>query len=385
MPTTEEILSNKYSDIKKYQYLVEFSENYKRSLSPLLYNQKLASIYSSFGKYREAIREDHKSDVSINKVNSFNFELPKNFVIKDAIDIIDSLAGKYAVIIVNEVHHMPQTRLLTLELLPLLKKKGFTYLGLEALKNDSINLSASPKSKYLSYAEPIFGNLISNAIKLDYTLVKYERNQDDTTDREIVQANNIHKILVKDPKAKIIIHCGYSHASENTTSKKRWMASYLKELYNVDPLTIDQTINLYQGVGVFDSFLNQCASNIPIFVIQGGNSFFKIPSFNDPATSYDLQVFYSKPTYFNNRPSWLSQLAPKRKPVSVTGWVKDLKFPYLISVFSTHENKDVIPKDRFLVTGAEDIPDLYLSKGKYSMIISDYDDKPQKKIQFKVR
>src|SRR5262249_53917258 len=153
-------------------------------------------------------------------------------------------AKQNQVIIFNEAHYNARHRVFVASMLEDLKKAGYTYFLAETFPDDANFF----KDKHLTYhsgyyaMEPHFGNLIRRDIELNYTLYPYE----DTTRangkfREINEARNIETLLKKDPKARIIIYCGFSHIYEDSVSSwEKAMAGRLKEFTGIDPFTIDQ-------------------------------------------------------------------------------------------------------------------------------------------------
>lgn len=181
--------------------------------------------------------ESDKSDFNRTVLNS----LSQNEVKKEeaVIAAIGDLANDNQMIILNEDHFYPKHRLFAMNLLDVLKQKGFTVISMETFTpNYSTNTAPVPNAKNGFYIkDPYFGHFVRKANAMGFTLVGHE-NSDQKIDREIGQARNVMKILEKDPKAKIFIYVGHGHLEEE--GKKRLMANYLKEYSNIDPVTINQ-------------------------------------------------------------------------------------------------------------------------------------------------
>src|SRR5690606_17878963 len=165
----------------------------------------------------------------------------------NAKDYIIEQSKNSQIVIINEAHHIPKHRTFTKSLLKDLYDNGYRYLGLEALFDSTINERKFPiiESGYYT-KEPEFGNLISEALKIGFTLFKYEASEGKNgKEREIEQAQNIQNFIESVPAGKVLIHCGYAHAFENDyPAWGKAMAGRLKENMNIDPLTIDQTMFL---------------------------------------------------------------------------------------------------------------------------------------------
>ena len=160
---------------------------------------------------------------------------------------IIKLAKMTNMVMINENHYYPNQRLLMLALLPKLKDMGYTYLALEALGSPAdslLNLPlAYPKLNSGFYTmEQNYGNLLREAKKLGYHFVAYE-NTDVKKDREIGQAENLYnRTIAKNKNAKVLVIAGIDHILELPTANgKKWLATILKENYQLDPLTISQT------------------------------------------------------------------------------------------------------------------------------------------------
>lgn len=208
-----------------------------------VYQQLIAAQEQSF-KPKDSI-------VNVVKKNQLGNELALAEIVK--------LAAKTNMLMMNENHYYPNHRLLVLDLLPRLKEIGYTHLALEALAypGDSLlNLPlAFPNLSTGFYTmEQHYGNLLREAKKLGFQFVAYE-NTDQKKDREIGQVENLfNNTIGKDPKAKVVVVAGIDHILEKPTPNgKKWMATLMKERYQIDPLTISQThLNLYRSYSGFN-------------------------------------------------------------------------------------------------------------------------------------
>ena len=186
----------------------------------------------------------------------------------DAIAEIVRQAADTRVVIVNESHTVTRHRNTVGRLLSALRPLGFTVYAAETFSNSEDEIDpidahpelrwAAAKDGYYS-REPAFGRTIGLARSLGYRLAAYEETESqsagrdaDRTEsiraRETAQAANLAEILAAmSPDEKLIVHVGYSHASEvplpnGEGSENLWMAARLKALTGIDPLTISQTL-----------------------------------------------------------------------------------------------------------------------------------------------
>lgn len=156
-------------------------------------------------------------------------------------DVVKKVKNEKLVVI-NEAHHLANHRYLTGSLLKKLYNEGFRYFGLEAISEikaiDSMSFPVQSSGFYTS--ESTMANLIREAKKIGFTVFEYD--DFNTEDRETTQANNVYnKTFGIDKDAKVLIHCGFSHANEDENSKKVWFAAKMNQLYKINPFTISQT------------------------------------------------------------------------------------------------------------------------------------------------
>jgi hypothetical protein len=133
-------------------------------------------------------------------------------------------------------------------LLPRLRAAGFTHFAAEALDRRDASLLkrgypiAASGSEYLH--EPLYGDIVREAIRLGYVIVPYEATDATPQGRENGQARNLYEqVFVRDPEAKLFVHAGYAHIDKQRgrIGRTRPMAMQLGKLSGFDPLSIDQT------------------------------------------------------------------------------------------------------------------------------------------------
>jgi hypothetical protein len=144
-------------------------------------------------------------------------------------------------VLFNEEHTQPRGRWLVGSLLPALYRQGFRYLALEALDAaDSAGLRQRgyPVATSGFYTnEPHLGNLIRQARQLGFHVVAYDAFSED---RERDQARNLlAATLGPYPQARVVVLAGHGHINENSTAQT--MATWVRKLSGIDPLTIEQT------------------------------------------------------------------------------------------------------------------------------------------------
>ena len=169
-----------------------------------------------------------------------------------AIPILRALARSKQAVFVNEAHATAETRAAIYTFLRPLREEGYTYLAIEGLTSmppldgatcsDAILFDAElpvrgyPTAKSGFYIrEPIFAEIIREALRLGFKLVAYETTDtaDDSVEgREERQARNIACVFKGDPKAKLVAIAGFSHVNKSVNSELPggWMASRFRSM-----------------------------------------------------------------------------------------------------------------------------------------------------------
>ncbi len=159
---------------------------------------------------------------------------------KGVFDAISEIAKKNQIIILNEDHYYPKHRLFAMQLLGVLKQNNYTYISAEAYTENKKSDSIQNDTKATYTREPFYGHFLRQAKKMGFTILGHE-NMDSKVERDLGQAQNIKKILDKNPKAKIFAYVGHAHLEKKFLNKK-WMAQHLMEMTNIEPVTIDQRL-----------------------------------------------------------------------------------------------------------------------------------------------
>ena len=179
--------------------------------------QMLATWYAIYGRPRDALATfAPEGEVRIEPPPD-----PAHYRAVPAADWIERQAATRRVVMVNEAHHAPQTRLLTLALLPRLRRLGYRYLALEDLDAGDRSLPqrgyATADTGFYS-RDPLLALIVRRALALGYRLVAYDA---DTTralapdERERIQATNLYRrTLGRDRTAKVLVHAGYAHVDK---------------------------------------------------------------------------------------------------------------------------------------------------------------------------
>lgn len=369
-----------------YKFKNDISNDIKNDSNSWKY-QTGAITYSFCDYYKNALEAWDLNGVGktiVTKEDSLYF---KNFKPVNAQKYIIDRSRNEQIIIINEAHHNPMHRVFTTSLLQGLYDNGYRYLGLEALLDSSINERKFPivESGYYT-REPQFGNLIHEAIKIGFTVFGYEANVFNFSNgkrREIEQAENIAKIIAKDPKSKFLIHCGYEHIIEGTPDIRNWekaMARNLKEMTEINPFTIDQTRYTEKGNMIFNhQFISMVHTKFSVIMVDG-----KGETFNGAISNknFDCSIIHPVTKYINNRPNWLT--VNRNRYIIPDSRIGD--YPALILAYRKNEfEQNGVPADIVEISDINKKGILFLDKGDYDVIIKDKFYKIINKYQIQIK
>jgi len=281
------------------------------------------------------------------------------------------------VVMINEAHCKPLHRAFTLSLLDDLYKQGFRYLALEALNNYSKqSFQRVDVSTGYYLAEPIGGELVRMALKMGYLLIPYEdtaASHHTGTQRDSVQADNIYKVIQKDPSAKILVHAGYGHIAEEPFGINYIpLGLALKKLSGIDPFTIDQTemsdgSNFEYGRIFYDNYVKKFPVQNVSVAMQKNKPLSPLEN-----TGFDLTIIHPKTIYKNGRATWYS-LNGIRTEIAIKPTERSL---FMVQAYYELEYSEKylgskIPADQTYVSAENGYYYLYLQKGKYKLVYRD--------------
>ena len=249
-----------------------------------------------------------------------------------------------------------------LELLEPLWREGFRYLALETIASwDPINERGYPILWSGFYSnDMVHAQMIRTAISMGYRIVAYEeepdqyaQDQDDlsktlgrATAREYRQASNIvSRIFDIDKNAKVLVHCGYGHASERKTKSFTPMAHFLRELTGLNPLTIDQTLFSERSRSDYEHPWRVEAMSRGLLG-KGDEPMVLLDADANPVRrgGMDIFVFGNKTQYQGGRPIWMN-MGGRRQAV----WVDTLECreqSCMVEAVHEEESEDAVPYDR---------------------------------------
>lgn len=401
-PTTSELLTRfgtAPNGLARYEYLVSVMPQLTGDDKSLA-EQLLATVDSELGLYNEAVMA-FPFDNRIAPPRSTLLPQSDQWQAVDAAQAVAKLAENRRIVMVNEAHHDAHTRELTLALLPRLRELGFRYFAVEALSAKDTDLMhrgyviETSGSEYV--LEPLYGEIVRQAIKLGYTIVAYDPEDATTDNRDSEQARTLkEKVFDKDPQAKLFVHAGYAHidkAPGNLGDKIQPMAMQLKRMTGYDPLCVDQAQFRDVAVGGLDfGFYDTVASRFYAeqpYVLRARSSGtiwssdllqHDVTVVLPPAADRDLDVngvmrsdvlrreviLPRAPFELSQRPPWLT-LGGHRIAYPINTEFCDGQIPCVIEAHYSGEPDNATPADRYTFLRKRSHNELYLYPGHYRL------------------
>ena len=364
--------------------------------------QLLAAEEAAVGRYHEAMR----------LMDSFSPASPgagpdlDGYEVRDAVRTILELADRHRVVMLNEAHHDPRGRAFAGLLLAGLHQKGFRYFAAETFNPE--DMPGLAKRGYPTLAtgaytsEPVFGDLVRQALRLGYAPVAYEHNPDEppaqqarqndaaAVGRQIDQrgegeARNLkERIFDKAPQARVVVFAGYSHIRKvpqalGVGEKKvtlKWMAARFKERTGIEPLSVEQTLMMehtepkYERPAYRLAVEKKMVGDRPVVLFDA-----KAGRYFEPANfrgAFDLVVFHPRDAQRGGRPAWL-RMGGYRKEVKVAGLPAAPPGGSLLAqaVARGEDEATAIPVDQVEYRAGEPGPLLLLPRGEYRVRVVD--------------
>ncbi|NEU07268.1 hypothetical protein GZH53_02985 [Flavihumibacter sp. R14] len=299
----------------------------------------------------------------------------KTFTIAQSSDasraIVES-AGGFHFLLINEAHYSSQNRAFTSRLLKPLWDKGYRYLALEALEHADTTLLTRryPLIKTGYYLrDPVFGNMVREAIQLGYKLIPYETKSSgqNSTLRDRDQALNIYNNTLKaDPHGKVVIHAGYSHIAEEGSDSYTPMGAQLKVMAGQDILTIDQITMMERSdplkLHPYFKYVTDSMKPKAEVVFKYNEDILVDPI---KMTSIDMQVYHPLTSYIKGRPDWL--LKTGAKLYDLPDEYRQYR-GYLLQAFKYGEAESAVPVDQIIIDAEKA---LVLKPGNYVLKLTD--------------
>lgn len=341
-----------------------------------LATQLLATELSFLGRPRDALQVFPLRGAS---ETHGNLPVPSNFVPMPATEWIAGQADGYRVVMVNEAHHVPQTRLLSFALLQALRAKGYTHFAVEALRNngtDPMRHGYPVRETGIYTREPVFAELLREARRLGYILVPYEPVSipgQTQQQRETGMAATLATLVRAQPDAKVLVHAGYGHIGKTAGSQPGGadpMALEFMRLSGLPILTVDQTRLALGSGATADPLARTFGVQVPAVLVSRQDHL----AWSVEPKRFDASVLLPATDISELRPGWLT-LGGRRQPVAVDLTPCIAHLPCLAEAHYASEGDDAIPADQFvLLADGETNTPLYLAPGQYRLRLTGPDD-----------
>jgi hypothetical protein len=365
-------------------------KNFLDKSNQTFFDQNMATVFSYAGEEEKARQIFDRINTNISPRDTID---TSHYDLKNASDEIVKRVKDRQILLINEAHHVPQTRLLTLQLLKPLYAQGYRYLAAEAFNSQTIDEvihNGFPTQELGTYvAEPTYSLMVREALKIGFKLVAYDAfpNCDPFHEapekcqnlREAAQAQNLFEQIFKnDPRAKVIVHVGYGHLDKKGGDGDwSWipMGKYLWQLTQIEPFSVDQTFFFERGRPDLNSTLYEQVSSTynlktPAVLIERET---KAPFvYTKYQNHYDMQVFLPKINLKKDRPSWKSDL-----PLIRMTNLKEFHCPpqhecLVQAILKSELKRNFIPVDQTILLGHKAA--LYLLPGSYEIRLVDEQD-----------
>lgn len=387
-----EIERAKIPDYLKYLELGALFKQVDQSRLSTFLKGKYSDYAAFFGEYQQIFKYPvyRKDSIDYNYVNQLT-ATSSDYLIKEA--------DQYQVLFINEAHHVPQHRLFITQQLQKLYNKGFRYFASEFILSSDTNFLnqhgfLKKRSKTQAYFhEPLYADMIRQAVRIGFKVVPFEQETADSSFvkygvkltrshqmRDWTMAANLYKrVLKQDPKAKVLVHCGYDHAKKtNWAADFSPMAYYLKKILpDLKLLTVDQTFtvrNEFSQKRLHQTYANRHPRyKGRVFLIDNRrpkNLFYKRTGRlykrfkQDYQAGFDLLVFH--PVYRYKKKRSIDLLKSGRRLIALPRKItKRLRVPYFVEAYFEREKRRGIPVDQIIVERKDNPAYLALPRGTF--------------------
>lgn len=364
------------SPLATYQFYKARYEQSEGGLRDLI-AQVLSATEAELGDYDLAVQQFPQSVTRLREAPS---RLPEavDFHAEDAASAIAWLAASRRIVMVNEAHHVAQTRVLTLALLPRLRALGFTHFAAEGIDEHDRDLAPRgyPVDTTGTYVrEPVYGEIIRSALKLGFVVVAYESTTpgaDDATREEEQARHLVERVFRSQPQARLFVHAGYAHVHKSKGYLfAEPMAMHLRRMSGIDPLSVDQTmlrpIDAQREYADYRTLLQRFAIRTPTVLManRGDAAWTLQPEY------YDVSVILPPSARaIVGRPDWLS-LGGTREIVPVDLDLNEARLPCVLEARYVGESAKAVPADRVLIEHGHGQVAMFLRPGRYRLTAAD--------------
>ncbi len=323
----------------------------------------------------------------------------KEYQVKEAKEYLKPKAKEHEITFLNDSPLYPQTRIFARSILKDYWDAGYRFLGVEAFTNLGENYTQynfpSINAGQLT-DEPLFGELVREAIKLGYTLFSFQpsaqeilkanniirKTGKETKLKKVEAANwakamNINRKMIKSDEGKYLIYCNKNQVSKKTPGTLTYWFEQItkKKVYVIDQVTMNEHCPKTEH-----PVYKYAKTSKPSVYLKYKTPF--IAKEDEIENPFDIQVFHPRTQYIQNRPDWL-RMKGARIPFVLNPDQYEMEFPLLVAAYLQNEDRQIaVPIDVVEFEDNKTAMPLLLPKGKYSLILRD--QKTRKKVDISV-
>ncbi|GIL41032.1 hypothetical protein [Roseiterribacter gracilis] len=306
-------------------------------------HQRLAWQYAFLG------RADLAGAVPAARPLAWCGDLTLGATARDPVAAVLDAVKSHRVVVINESHIRPETRLLTRALLPRLRALGFTHFAAEAFWADTL-VSDRALRDHIYAGEPVFASMVRDARALGYELVRYDETGSWKVREEKAAANLAAVLATMTPDQRLLVHVGHGHVNKLQPNEPNDAPSVTGRLQQqgFDPLAINTTCAAPGAAGSVGQIF---------FDPQG---VMRIdPAFRDRV---DLFVHATGPWDGTVPPADLARAAlGKARAIPTALLANELR---VVEARRPGESDEIAPHDRILLRPGENLP-LHLPAGRW--------------------
>lgn len=351
-----------------------------------MYFDLLATTSSFVGDHRGALLAESEYFAHAEKLPAVTADF-NGFHAVPASDAIIQASTDRRVVMLNEEHRLSMQRSFLADLIPDLRRKGFTHLAMEALGEDG---AAVQRRGYavletgLYTRDPQLAEAVRLAISLGMQVVKYEPDPRDVGrepgDRDRRSASSLAAVLRQEPESRIVVYAGRYHIAKQ--GDKTWtpLAARLREMTGIDPLCIDliamrECQRPEDELPAYRAALDKgLVANAPVVLVDAeGRRYSHWPEM------IDFSVCFPRTIDRDGRPDWLAR--GRRHPVSIADHVRSSTELLLARADRPGELPTAIPADQVLLPPGKPAPNLMLPPGRFTVRILNAEGRAQSEFE----
>lgn len=335
-----------------------------------MYFEVLATVRSFVGDYPGALEAEREYFAR----SEHRVKTPADLAgyhAEPAVAAIGAASEGRRVVMLNEEHRVSLQRAFLAEVIPELRRRGFTHLAMETLSEEGAAVEArgyavAGSGMYLK--DPCLAEAVRLAIGLGMHIVKYEADPKDigpqSGDRDRLAAMNLARVLREDPAARVVVYAGRYHIARRGDATWTPLAARLHESAGVDPLCVDLIAmrECHRPEDEYPAYRSaveaKLVTDAPVVLVDGsGRRFSHWPE------EIDLSVFFPRTIDHDGRPGWLAR--GQWRWVPIADRLARSEETLLVRADRPGEDATAVPADQFIVLQGRAAPGVLLPPGRF--------------------